>query len=316
MDHVASLSSVNLSRRAKPLILIVDDDRSLQMLLTVAIEQEGIDTVQASSGDQCLHDYQRLRPDMVLLDAVMPGMDGFECCRKLRQLNGAAKVPILMITVLDSPEYVEQAFQAGATDYITKPIQWAVLSHRVHRLLDAYQNVQKTELTLQALQRHQTWEQLQRQLLKSLREQSLDQFLTLGLEKLRDFLKCDRTLLFQCSSQTWLAATDRSQEHPELQLTESNDFWVTLTKPLQPSWISGSPDELLPPLHQDICKKLQCQSLGLYPIVLDGVPQAYLFVGHHHIEHPWLDFEQDSIQTIAELMTISFQLNRSLVSAA
>lgn len=318
MEHVSGLPSVNSPNRSKPLILIVDDDRSLQMLLTFAMEEEGLKTVQVGSGEQCLHDYQRLQPDMVLLDAVMPGMDGFECCYKLRQLPRASQIPILMVTVLDNPEYVDKAFQAGATDYITKPIQWPVLSHRVHRLLDAYKNVQQAELSLQALKRHQIWEQMQSQLLKSLQVKVLTEFLELSLKNMRDFLDCDRTLLYQTSTQSWLEVTEHNQALPDIQLIDSKNFWATLANEnlLHPSWMSGSPDEPLQPLHQDICKKLQFQSLCLYPIVLDGILQAILFVGHHQISHKWLDFEQRSIQSIAEYITISFRLHSSLVNAA
>ncbi|MFG6094973.1 response regulator [Leptothoe sp. ISB3NOV94-8A] len=318
MDHVSRLSSVNSPNRSNPLILIVDDDRSLQMLLTVAMEQEGFKAVQANSGEQCLNDYHRLQPDMVLLDAVMPGMDGFECCHKLRQLPHAGQIPILMITVLDNPEYVDKAFQAGATDYITKPIQWPVLSHRVHRLLDAYQNAQQAELSLQVLKRHQIWEQMQSQFLKSLQVKKLNEFLEFSLKKICDFLDCDRTLLYQISTQSWLQVTDHTQELPDLQLIDSKSFWAALTKEnlLYPSWMSGTSGESFQPLHQDICKKLQFQSLCLYPIVLDDILQAILFVGYHQASHKWLDFEQRSIQSIAEFITISFRLHRSLMSTS
>lgn len=118
-----------------PLVMIVDDDRSMRMLLNMAIEELDYQVVEAKNGEQCLTEYADNQPDLILLDAMMPDIDGFSCCRKIRSLPGGDRLPILMITALDDRESVEQAFGAGATDYITKPIQWGVLSEKVQRLL-------------------------------------------------------------------------------------------------------------------------------------------------------------------------------------
>jgi diguanylate cyclase (GGDEF)-like protein len=119
-------------------ILIVDDDRAMRLLLRLAMEEEGYTVLEAKDGEQCLAEFIQHRPQMVLLDAVMPGIDGFSCCQQLRQLPEAQDVPILIITVLDDPASVDRAFEAGATDYVTKPIHWPVLCQRVRRLLQAY----------------------------------------------------------------------------------------------------------------------------------------------------------------------------------
>lgn len=315
MEHVSSLSSANLPNRSKPLILIVDDDRSLQMLLTVAMEQEAIETVQASSGEQCLHDYQRLLPDMVLLDAVMPGMDGFECCHKLRQLPNAERVPILIITVLDSPEYVDKAFQAGATDYITKPIQWGVLSHRVHRMLNAYQSAQSSELSLRILKRYQVWEQIQSQLLKAIQTKVLNEFLEFSLKKMRDFLGCDRVSLYQPSTQTCLNITAHNQELPDPSEIDFSNVWEILTKKQlnQPILINSVSGEPLKQLDQDIYNKLQYRALCAYPVVLENNLQAVLLAGYYQTNHEWLTFEQKIIQNLADLIAIAFSLNKQHV---
>ena len=118
-----------------PLIFVVDDDKSMRMLLRLALEQEGYQVLEAQDGAAALAAYQLQKPDAILLDAMMPGMDGFACCTKLRTLSN---VPVLMITVLDDPDSVEQAFAVGATDYITKPIHWAVLRHRLRRVLEQF----------------------------------------------------------------------------------------------------------------------------------------------------------------------------------
>lgn len=145
--------STNLVQEDSPLIFVVDDDKSMRMLLRLALEQEGYQVFEAQDGEACLAAYQRRQPDAILLDAVMPGMDGFTCCSRLRAFAGNDRMPVLMLTVLDEPDAVEQAFTVGATDYTTKPIHWAVLRHRLRRLLQQSQLYQQLEEANQELQR-------------------------------------------------------------------------------------------------------------------------------------------------------------------
>jgi PAS domain S-box-containing protein len=141
-----------------PLILVVDDDRFMRIHLRRAMEQEGYQVIEASDGEEALATYTRLHPDIVLLDALMPVMDGFTCCTQLQKLSRSDQrlngdryasleqpPPVLMITALEDPESVNQAFEAGAIDYITKPINWAVLRQRVRRILQASRAVEKLQ---------------------------------------------------------------------------------------------------------------------------------------------------------------------------
>jgi PAS domain S-box-containing protein len=120
-----------------PLILVIEDDKFMRIQLQRAMEQVGYQVAQACDGEEGLAAYIRLQPDIVLLDALMPVMDGFTCCTQLRSLPGGDHIPVLMITALEDRESVDRAFEAGARDYITKPIHWAVLRQRVRRLLEA-----------------------------------------------------------------------------------------------------------------------------------------------------------------------------------
>src|ERR687886_1408421 len=120
-----------------PLILVVEDDKFMRIQLRRAMEQVGYQVAEATDGEQGLAAYMRLQPDIVLLDALMPVMDGFTCCTQLRSLPGGDRIPVLMITALEDRESVDRAFEAGAIDYITKPIHWAVLRQRVRRILEA-----------------------------------------------------------------------------------------------------------------------------------------------------------------------------------
>lgn len=136
-----------------PLILIVEDDRTTRMLLRRAMEKEGYRVIEAADGEQGIADFLRQKPDIVLLDAMMPVMDGFTCCQHFQELTGGDTTPVLMITSLDDPDSVDRAFNVGATDYITKPIHWPVLRQRVRRLIEQYHLYQKLEFANQQLQR-------------------------------------------------------------------------------------------------------------------------------------------------------------------
>ncbi|WP_392530899.1 response regulator [Nostoc sp. C117] len=132
-----------------PAILVVDDERVLRLVLRRAMEKEGYRVTEACSGRHCLDIFQQQQPDIVLLDAMMPDLDGFSCCTQMQRLLGDNCPPILMITVLDDQESVDRAFEAGATDYITKPIDWKVLSQRVNRLLTSRRAIAEIQRKIQ-----------------------------------------------------------------------------------------------------------------------------------------------------------------------
>lgn len=116
----------------------------MQRLLTIAtLDKEGFAMLEAEDGGQALLLAQRERPDLVLLDVMMPGLDGFAVCAALRRQPGGQDLPILMVTSLDDPEAIDRAYQAGATDFITKPIQWLVLHQRIRYILRASQGLRK-----------------------------------------------------------------------------------------------------------------------------------------------------------------------------
>lgn len=131
------------TQRDSPLILIVDDEKFMRIQLRRAMEQSGYQVAEATDGEEALTAFTRLHPDMVLLDALMPVMDGFTCCSQLQSLPGGDRTPVLMITALEAQESVNQAFEVGAIDYITKPIHWAVLRQRVRRLLQATRTMEE-----------------------------------------------------------------------------------------------------------------------------------------------------------------------------
>jgi two-component system NtrC family sensor kinase len=126
---------VNKKNNDIPVVLIVDDDAMTRIQVREALEPEGFKIIGASSGADGIEVFQREHPDIVLLDVSMPGMDGFECCKRMRQLPGGQRIPIVVITVREDDVSISQAFEAGATDFVSKPMRGKLLGYRVHYLL-------------------------------------------------------------------------------------------------------------------------------------------------------------------------------------
>lgn len=125
------------SQQTSPLILVADDDPFTRLLLRQILRKDGYEVAEAKNGVECLAVYSQQRPAMILLDALMPEMDGFTCCQELQELPYGDVTPVLMVTGLDDQASVDQAFEAGAIDYITKPIHPPVLRRRLRRILEA-----------------------------------------------------------------------------------------------------------------------------------------------------------------------------------
>lgn len=113
-----SLSSIDL-RGCK--VLIVDDDRLNIRMLSGILKSEGYELAEAGSGEQALESYGRSRPDLVLLDVMMPGIDGFETCRTLKRTHGAQSAPVIFITAKNASDDVVEGLSAGGADYLPKP---------------------------------------------------------------------------------------------------------------------------------------------------------------------------------------------------
>ncbi|HSL02684.1 MAG TPA: EAL domain-containing protein [Nitrospiraceae bacterium] len=121
--------------RVRPLALVVDDEMIVRIFVREALEQSGHEVCEAENGAQALERFAEHRPDIVLMDITMPGMDGFTACSHLRGLVGGSRVPILIMTGLNDAESIAHAYEWGATDFITKPLNAMILSHRVRYML-------------------------------------------------------------------------------------------------------------------------------------------------------------------------------------
>ena len=135
-------------------ILVADDDPTSRILMRAAFEESGFVVTEAENGEKAVELFEGQRPDLVVLDVVMPKMDGFEACAELRRHS--SHTPILMLTGLDDIGSINRAYAAGATDFATKPFNVVLLGHRLRYLLrssDAMSSLHKNKSRLETAQR-------------------------------------------------------------------------------------------------------------------------------------------------------------------
>jgi|SRR5579872_1211921 len=136
------------SSPSSPAILVVDDDPMQRVAARGYLEAAGFEVSESSGGADCLRRMHSIRPDLVILDVMMPDIDGFEVCRHIRSDADLAHTPVLMITGLDDQDSIERAFEVGATDFLVKPVTWALLAYRVRFMLRLSQVEQNTRVAL------------------------------------------------------------------------------------------------------------------------------------------------------------------------
>ncbi len=133
-----NLSATNL--RAS--VLVADDDPMVRLLARESLKHADFEVSEASNGEEALTRFDQLRPDVIMLDVRMPVMDGFSACSRLRGHPAGTLVPILMVTGLDDVDSINRAYEAGATDFATKPINWLILGHRLRYMLRASRSIE------------------------------------------------------------------------------------------------------------------------------------------------------------------------------
>lgn len=123
--------------RQQAKILVADDDMNVRLLTRQCLEAEGMLVVEAADGNEALEVYAAEQPDLIFLDVEMPGMTGLEVCRELRKSPDGESLPIMIVTGSDDRESIDEGFEAGATQYKTKPVNWSLLSRDVQYMLRA-----------------------------------------------------------------------------------------------------------------------------------------------------------------------------------
>ena len=118
-----------------PRILVIDDDPAISELVAVNLEMAGYDVSPAEDGIKGQALALQLQPDLILLDLMLPRVDGFTICQRLRRDERTAEIPVLMLTALNQTQYKVEGFDAGADDYLTKPFEVEEMLARVRALL-------------------------------------------------------------------------------------------------------------------------------------------------------------------------------------
>ncbi|HEC05575.1 MAG TPA: EAL domain-containing protein [Thiolapillus brandeum] len=139
-----------------PRVLIVDDDAMVRLLAISALGQLDLDLHEAGDGAEAVELFRQQTYDIVLLDLEMPLMDGFTAARKIRALPGGESATLIMVTGLNDADSIEKAYEVGATDFVTKPINWAILRQRLRFVLrarEAFRSLQENEAKLLESQR-------------------------------------------------------------------------------------------------------------------------------------------------------------------
>jgi two-component system response regulator MtrA len=140
---------VKESPRQRGRVLVVDDDSSLAEMLTIVLRNEGFDSRVCSDGDDALKVFRDYRPDVVLLDLMLPGTDGIDICRHIR---GESTVPIVMLTAKNDTVDVVLGLESGADDYIVKPFKPKELIARIRARLRKHESTSPEQLAIGDLQ--------------------------------------------------------------------------------------------------------------------------------------------------------------------
>jgi len=141
---------------SRSLILTIDDDDMMRLMLHDILDREGFEVLSVANGFEGIDMVKARRPELVLLDVIMPEMNGFDCLQAIRAIPGMALLPIVMLTGSDDVDSINRSFLLGATDFIAKPISWPTLPHRLRYLLrasSALNRLAKSEAELRTAQK-------------------------------------------------------------------------------------------------------------------------------------------------------------------
>ncbi len=139
--------SGQLACREQPMALVVDDDLDQRVMIRAALEKLEFVVEEAADGEEALAAIKSTPPDIVLLDVMMPVLDGFGLCAQLRRDPRFTHLPVLMITGLDDVESIERAFEVGATHFLTKPLNWTLLGYHVGYVLHSSRLAEQFHIT-------------------------------------------------------------------------------------------------------------------------------------------------------------------------
>lgn len=150
-DHHRILGSMENIRNEDVLVLIVDDNKNNLYIIAEVLHRSGYQVVTSTDGPHALELAQERLPDVILLDIMMPGMDGFEVCRQLRMIDAIQYVPVIFLSARDEDTNIETGLEAGGTDYITKPFHETILLARLRAHVERGYYMKNLDISNQVL---------------------------------------------------------------------------------------------------------------------------------------------------------------------
>lgn len=117
-------------------ILVVDDSRTAQMMTSLIVSKASFDVLTASDGEEGVQKALSEKPDLILMDVMMPKMDGFEACRRLHENEATRNIPIIMVTTRGEADNIEVGYSSGCADYVTKPVNGVELLAKLRNQLE------------------------------------------------------------------------------------------------------------------------------------------------------------------------------------
>ena len=118
----------------KETILIVEDEKDIVKMLEYNLKKEGYKTLAVRNGEDAIDSAKNEHPDLIILDLMLPGIDGLEVCKKIKSDSKTASIPIIMLTTTDDPREIETCYRLGCNCYITKPVEFSKFAETIRRL--------------------------------------------------------------------------------------------------------------------------------------------------------------------------------------
>ena len=319
----------NLENPTRSVILIVDDTPTNLGMLCDFLTDSSFEVLVALEGESAIAQAVYAQPNLILLDILMPGIDGFETCRRLKANPSTQDIPVIFMTALSETEDKVRGFQVGAIDYVTKPIQPEEVLARITNHL-TIQNLQKElqtqnlqlqqevkerqqaeELVRQQAQREQLLGEISQRIRTSL---NLEEILSTTVREVRQFLQTDRVLIYQFFDDWSGVVAVESVRTQELSIlnTTITDFcfgeaYIQLYQQGRIRVVEDIYTAGLTPCHVDFLANFQVRANLVVPI-LQGERLWGLLIAHHCCQsRQWQQFEVDLLKALSTPIAIAIQ---------